>query len=248
MKVENEFLDNIETLITENYSLLNQLRLVYDLHELTIGKAAENTNSKIDTTKDDVLVRLSLHTLFTISTLDLLSVLSLHKKITLKWEGIMLLKSAYLTIYESIKTFEKRKINLRNIITAKSLDIDKFDKIGNELRVFKKAFNLNQIEKIMNKTAGHIDEDFKDYFDILIEMDIANGLNAILKFLNVLKLLNNYLEDIRAELNIQLKSELQDLQEKAINQMEQLKVLMANLEKITSANRRFGNMARGDEK
>lgn len=225
----NKLLDNIDKLLNENYSILNQLRLVYDLHELTIGKAAEITNTKIDKTKDDILIRLSLHTLFTISTLDLLSILSLHKKASLKWETILLFKSAYLAIYESIKAFEKRRIYLRGFLLLKDFDVSKFDIIGNELRAYKKTFSYSQIEKIRNKTAGHINEDFKDYFDTLIEMDIAKGLNAILKFLEILEMLDNYLENVRAELNTKLKMELQDLQTKAITQMEELTRILSDL-------------------
>lgn len=224
MSNNNKFLEDVDKLLDEKYSRLNQLRMVYDLHDLTIGKAAETLNTKVDKSMDDILIRLSLHALFTISALDLLSILSLHKKSSTPWENIFLIKSACLTIYESIKAFEKRKVYLRNYLVSKNIDITKFNDIGNQLRIYKRTFAFSQIEKIRNEAAGHINEDFKDYFDTLITMDIVNGVNAILKFLEILEMLESYLENIRVEINAMLEMELKELKKKTLNQLEELRI------------------------
>ena len=182
----DEYIDQAFETLTQQ---LVELKLISTSHKEFITEAKKDHSEAQLSEFDDISIRHELHTLITISALDLLAILKLFKSSTALWERIFLLKKGYLTIYETVLVYEKNRSKIRDLIVSFSKDgkNEKFDEINADLKLFKKLFDFKQIGKIRNEVSGHIDDDFDNYYDTVMSInpEIAiNAINSLLSFLN----------------------------------------------------------------
>lgn len=178
-----------DTLIEDCSKNLEFLRKTINLNELFI-RLSKKFN--VDFNLVELNELLYFNSLITISKLDLSIILKNLKLSEDKWENIYFMKSAFLTINETIDGYNSHRKKLF-AITEKypQFKID-FFKIEKGIKQFKKDFEFEtKIKLIRNKTAGHIDKDFKLYYDELNKLKKSKSLKMIEKFI---ELNINYLE------------------------------------------------------
>lgn len=194
---------------------LVELKYISKNHKELINELRSSLTKEELLTFEDITIRHSLHTLITISSLDLLAVLRLYKSSTLSWEKIFILKKGYLTIYETILAYEKKKKKIIELIVefceeAKNL---KFDNINCDIKEFKKTYNFAKIIKIRNKVSGHIDEDFDEYYDTVMSIDPTITIQAIQQLLTILNKCDKFLSELGELINRKKEMEIQKVQD-----------------------------------
>lgn len=141
--------------------------------------------------------------LLTISLLDLMVVCKNMCLVETDWERIHFIKQGYLIIYETINTYHKYSSELRNTIATKYTGfITIFNTINKDLKQFKKIHDYeNVIGVIRNKVAGHINEDFVLYYDVIAKLDGEKVALTISHFIKILTELLNLSKDLAAHAN-----------------------------------------------
>ena len=160
--------------------------------------------------------------LLTISLLDLMVVCKNMSLAETDWERIYFIKQGYLVIYETINTYHKHNSALRKIIFTKYSGLkNTFNTINTELKQFKKIHNYeNVIGVIRNKVAGHIDEDFVLYYDIIAKLDGETIALTISHFIKILTELLNLSKDLATHANGILKQRHERLNQFIKDQLE----------------------------
>lgn len=227
---ETNFLEYLEKGISANTKYLDDLRIVSKLHKEAMINLKDSYGSDKLKIFEDIEIRHGLHTLLTISILDLLSILKLFKNSSLLWEKVFLIKHCYLTIYETIKAYEKKKQKIRQLVIDNNCDIETLDLINKTIKVFKNKFEYENIKNIRNNVAGHIDDNFDLYYDTIIEIEPQDGLNAVQSLLDILVNLNEYLEYLRITLNnilnkneAEMKIEIENIKNKIREKINKFK-------------------------
>lgn len=104
------------------------------------------------------------------------------------WDRMFYLKNGMVSIYETIKTYNKHQKELRELISTNYKDFEsKFTAINLKLKEFKKIFEYDtKISKFRNKAGAHYDENFIEYYNSLRSIDKPDNLKAIWLFSNFL--------------------------------------------------------------
>lgn len=104
------------------------------------------------------------------------------------WDRMFYLKNGMVSIYETVKTYNKHQKELRELINTHYKDFEpKFNAINLKLKEFKKGFEYDTtISKFRNKAGAHYDENFVEYYNSLRSIDNPNNLKAIWLFSNFL--------------------------------------------------------------
>ncbi len=219
------FEGDIDSAISYFTEQLFELRGISTLHKDTMQEMTPALSVEQKALFDDMPIRQQMHTLITISTLDLLAILKLYTSVEILWCRMFLLSKSYLTIHETIKCYEAYIKELRQLVIADGDTVDMFNEINLDLRKFKKDFNEKRIIEIRNIVGGHIHKDLDQYHETLLSIDpkeAINTLHAILdiffkinKFLSALRnSINKKLEIKRAELQVEVNSKIQELKDK----------------------------------
>tara|TARA_R110001583_G_C5493568_1_gene395040 strand:- start:49 stop:702 length:654 start_codon:yes stop_codon:yes gene_type:complete len=137
----------------------------------------------------------------TSSFIDLLTTLKGFINSVTEWEFIYNSKSGYLTIYETIKTYHKYQLEIKDFVSNDHPHLfEKYKELNIHLRNYKKKFNYKtEISTIRNKTAGHFDENFIDYYEQIEKLDKEKAIIAIEEFLDFLKLLMIFTDTMAQE-------------------------------------------------
>lgn len=177
---------------------------------------------------DDITIRHKLHTLITISSLDLLATLKLYKSSTLLWERIFLIKKGYLIIYETILAFEKGQKKIRDLVILNCEDGKNqlYNEINTELKKYKKTFNIENIGNIRNKVSGHIDDNFDNYYDIVMGINPDEAIKAIQALIAILNKCDIFLNELRQVSNSKLEMNRQRFKEEIDIKMTELNELI----------------------
>jgi len=127
----------------------------------------------------------SLDALVTITSIDLSIItteLYLNKS---RMKQIFYMKQVYLLIYEAYETYNSKKQFLRNLIQKSNpLLIEEFNAIGILERVFIKDFKLTTlIKNVRHKVGGHIDREFRTWYDTVITLDPHHTANMAIAFM-----------------------------------------------------------------
>lgn len=222
-----DFLDNLIEKCTKN---LTELRMVSHLHKDTVKQIGDAFEGQSLADFDEMATRQELHSLITISLLDLSVILRMYKNSQLTWERIFLVRKGYLTIYETIKAYEKQKNKIRNLISESCFPEQEFLDINLKIKAFKKQFDYEKgISNIRNKTAGHFNEDFDTFFDTVYEIEPSVGIQAIKSLMTILSQIDQFLQTFRDYLNKKLEDKSNSLKN---GLDEKMKELLAKIEEL----------------
>jgi len=191
-----------ESQLNEAYSWLNLI----EKGGLT-GNSLDAENSIAEIKK-----HLKIVCFFTSCFLDIASSLKGLIDCETDWERKFYLKSGFIGIYESVKTFGKHQKEIRALIKSDFPELEyQYAPIIQELRNFRKEHKYeNLISTFRNKAGAHYDEDFVTYFENLKLIDSPASVKAISDFSNFLmkliifwsELIDVFKEKTQKEMNI----------------------------------------------
>ncbi len=135
---------------------------------------------------------------FTSCFLDIASSLKGLIDCETNWERKFYLKSGFVVIYESVKTFGKYQKEIWTLIKSDFPELEsQYVTITQDLRNFKKEHKYeNLISTFRNKAGAHYDEDFVTYFENLKIIDSPISVKAISDFSNFLMILIIFWSDL----------------------------------------------------
>jgi len=171
--------------------------------------------------------------LLTISLLDLMVVCKNMCLAKTDWERIHFIKHGYLVVYETINTYHKHSSELQRIIATKYAAFrTSFESINKDLKQFKKLHDYEKvIGLIRNKVAGHIDEDFVLYYDIIAKLDGEKVALTISHFIQILTQLQNLSEDLASHANAVIQNKGELVNKSLMEKLKQIEELFAKFEK-----------------
>lgn len=119
-----------------------------------------------------------------------------------KWDIIFYSKNGFLSIYETIKTYNSHQKNIRGLITSNHPNLLLgYIELNKKLKIFKKDYNYEtKISPFRNRAAGHYDENYVQYYEQIQSLDIETSKKAIAEFANFLKSMMEFVETIIDEL------------------------------------------------
>mgnify|MGYP001791290178 CR=1 FL=1 len=178
-----------KSLIIECSKNLEFLRSSIDLSDGVI-KLCEKEGFNFSLEKLNQLMY--FNSLITIAKLDIAISSKFLKKSSEKWEIIHFIKNSYLTIYESLEKLKTHKKLLHELTSVKDANKEFYKNLDIETKEFMKKYEFDtKINLIRNKTVGHIDKDFKLYYDELNKLKKSETIDMIDAFI---KLNLKYLE------------------------------------------------------
>lgn len=138
---------------------------------------------------DEMITMHSFNSLLTVSLLDLFVICKNLVAAENDWEKGFFLKQGYLTIYETIDTYNSHNQNISKLIDTKYSSLkDKYLNASSNLKQFKKEYSYqDNIKNVRHFIAGHIDKDFINYYDTLLKIKGGDESGAILAFIKILK-------------------------------------------------------------
>lgn len=144
----------------------------------------------------------------TSSFLDLLCTLKGLFNSNSEWEEIYFAKSGFLTIYETINTYHSHQKDFKLFIDEDHPELlEDYKNLNRYLKNYKAKFNhKTEIASIRNKTVGHFDKNFDDYYELIKKLNKSESIIAIESFMNFIKLLMHFVE-IMAD-KMKLKTEI----------------------------------------
>lgn len=150
----------------------------------------------------------SFSSLICISTLDLMVITKHLCLIKYKWESFYLLKNGYLTIYETISKILSKKdgVSFYRIIELKyPSGLENYKLLLKDVELFKETQEFESYIKIIrNKIAGHIDNDYTLYYNLISSLDSEKAINTVIAFNEILKNYNIFLKKLRKIIESQL--------------------------------------------
>jgi hypothetical protein len=170
---------------------------------------------------DDFKTQINLTGFLTLSLLDLL-VISKNMMLTkYKWEQIHQIRLGYLLIYSVIETYNLHGKQLKVSSEKNSKLKELFELITTDLKTFKKQHAYpTTFEKIRNSTIGHIDPDFKIYYDTITKIDAIKSYNTILDFMLILYKLQEFGKENSNTLTLKVGNEIYTIEEYEAEQLK----------------------------
>lgn len=120
------------------------------------------------------------------------------------WEKIFFIKNIFLVIYETINSYHKHGKFLTEKSSTHKLTSDDFLTVSSTLKDFKKKYKYDtHINRIRNKISGHINDNFEEYYDEIINFDGEETALMVLDFIIIIgsiqKLLTRLIHDIKLD-------------------------------------------------
>ena len=153
-------------------------------------KAFADFNPLLDSADFDEMITMhSFNSLLTVSLLDLFVICKYLVAAENDWEKVFFLKQGYLTIYETIDTYNSYNLNISKIIDIKYSSLkNKYLSASSNLKQFKKEYSYqDHIKNVRHLIAGHIDKNFINYYDTLLKIKGGDESGAILAFIEILR-------------------------------------------------------------
>lgn len=176
-------------------------------------------SDRIDIDEFDCLKNLNdVYSLITISHLDSLVAIKYLYNASNNWDKIFFIKNSYLTIFETLKTYEIYRKFLYEISTIKHADLqDELKSVNLDIRNFKNEKFFAEISLIRNEIAGHISGNFELYYDTIVKFDAEETAKIVLKFTKIIEKLENFLSKTMMKEKVNKKkfdNLIEDTQEK----------------------------------
>ncbi len=133
--------------------------------------------------------------LIAISNLDLTVTSKFLYNASNNWEKIYCIKNAYLTIFETFKTYNKYRQFLNEVSNSLTISIiEDFKCINNSIKIFKNKYSYdNEISVIRNSISGHISDNLELYYNTIIQFDGDETAEMIIDFLKITHDLEGFL-------------------------------------------------------
>ena len=181
------YISHFEKQLFESYSILE------DLEFGLIKPVNEFGKEKLQLT----IKSIKYFCFFTASFLDIATTLKKLNDIESGWERKYHLKNGFVSIYETIITFNKHNNDIKLIIDKDYQEIaQRYTNINQILRKFKKMHKFElTIQKFRNNAGAHYAEDFNVYYKSLITIDNQESIITIYDFSNFLKILISFWSD-----------------------------------------------------
>jgi hypothetical protein len=139
---------------------------------------------------------------FTTCFLDIATSLKVLLSLETDWDRIYNLKNGLVTIYESIKTYNKHQKDILPLITKYDQFRERYDLINKNLKGFKKKYDYDKtISNFRNKAGAHYDENFIEYFYQIVNIDSEESIEAIYEFSVFLMSLISFWTDLITEIH-----------------------------------------------
>lgn len=194
-------LDNSIVYYTNHLERLRQLAATQSQMTAVLLKISSNVDlsdlQKLNKMND-------LNALLTISLLDLITLVKSLSQRTKTWEQLYFIRQSYLTVYETLKSYDSYNSTLNNLVSTKYLN-DKviFHSICAEIKKFKKDYGYqSEMVNIRNYTSGHIDVNFTLFYDTVKSIDGQKATEAISKFINILINLQKFSANLVASAHV----------------------------------------------
>jgi len=110
-----------------------------------------------------------------------------------KWEKIYFIKLACLNIYETLNSYYKHKKTIKDISDTLPDLSTTFINVNKDVGKFANDFSVQtKINKVRNKTIGHFENDIKEYFKIVLDLDYDDSVKMIYAFMELLQSLHDF--------------------------------------------------------
>lgn len=196
--MEKNKIEDIVQMADESIKLytkhLEYLRKIIGL-SVSAKKTFQDFELQLDNSDLEEIINMhSFNSLLTISLLDLFVICKNLATSETDWEKAYFIKQGYLTIYETIDTYNNHSQHISKLIETKYSQFKTdYLNVSSNLKQFKKNYSYqDNIKDVRHFIAGHINKDFLSYYDTLLKIKGTNDSEAILEFIQILK----ELEDI----------------------------------------------------
>jgi hypothetical protein len=184
-----ELIEECNEAITFYTNHLNKLKSFVDI----IGESRtllREINPKIKLDEFEEIEQFSnLNALLSITTIDLSVVTKNLFEANTDWERIFFIKHAFLIIFESLKKLRPTSgtpyIEQRLFSKYKSI-VPEYKLCLNQIDEFKRRPEFKKVENTRNYVAGHIDKNFKKYYDTVSSLDSQEASALIRDFILII--------------------------------------------------------------
>ncbi len=137
---------------------------------------------------EQILKQNGFQALLVIAFLDLAVICKSILSSTTDWEKRYFIKNAYLTLYETVQSYDSCNKAIQQWIPQENVALkESFLTIASRLKAYKKHYQYEGKMKLTrDKIAAHTDGDFSVYFDTLIAMNSDDAVAAITEFSEIL--------------------------------------------------------------
>ena len=176
----------------------NQLKEAYLLLNFLEKGGLKGNSAAAEISIEQIKKHIRFVCFFTSCFLDIASSLKGLVVCETNWERKFYLKSGFVVIYESVKTFGKHQKEIWTLIKSDFPELEsQYVTITQDLRNLKKEHKYeNLISTFRNKAGAHYDEDFVTYFENLKIIDKPKSLKTISDFSNFLMKLIIFWSDL----------------------------------------------------
>lgn len=113
------------------------------------------------------------------------------------WEKIFFIKNIFLVIYETINSYHKHGKFLNGKSLINSLTSNEFLKITSVLKDFKRKYKYDtHINRIRNKISGHINDNFEEYYDEIINFNGEETALMVIDFIMIISSIQKLLTEL----------------------------------------------------
>ncbi|PWS33368.1 hypothetical protein [Pedobacter paludis] len=107
-----------------------------------------------------------------------------------RFQHLFYVRQLYLSTYEAYRTYNAQKVFLRGLVKDNypALEVQ-LKEINMQEKAFSKAYKLENLKKVRNKVGGHIDEDFKSWYETLHSLNDGQGPHMSIAFVDLFKLI-----------------------------------------------------------
>jgi hypothetical protein len=203
----------LEDLLPYYTEHLNTLTLFFGQIQNIRRFLKSNNFTEQDKEFEEMEAQLHFNLLLTIGLLDLIVISKNILSAKHVWEEIYYLRQSYLTIYETLKTYQDHSKSIRSLANKNSKNSkDLFDTITSQIKEFKKAYSYNStIADIRNYTIGHIDSDCIKFFDKISSLNTEKAIDATITFASLLIKMQELSKNIASEANQEVKKKTSEI-------------------------------------
>jgi hypothetical protein len=161
-------------------------------------------NPSVDLTEFEEMDKMNgFNALLTISSLDLIAIVKQIFSTTHTWETLYFVRQGYLTIYETLKTYDAYNSTLNEWVSKKYLNHKSiFHSICKEIKKFKNDYGYDkEMNNIRNFVSGHIHVNFVLFYDTVKSIDETKATEAINTFVGILTKLQTLSATLASEAN-----------------------------------------------
>ncbi|CAH0213515.1 hypothetical protein [Chryseobacterium sp. Bi04] len=182
--MQNSFIKESDESINYFSNFLTHLRFMKSLYSEISVFFTTNTEKQ---NLHDFYILNDISSLITICHLDLVTNSKNLYLAKSNWEKIFFVKNTFLVIYETINSFHKHGKFLNEKSKLNESISSVFSKVNTDLKDFKKKYKYDtHINKIRNTISGHINDNFEEYYDEIINFDAEKTALMTLDFINII--------------------------------------------------------------